>query len=101
MIQLGMQLPRLVLRWASDAEQVFSLQFKDGDNVPLDLTGATVRLKFSDGTILNGVNSVGGFVTWTLSEAQSDPAFIGRSVRLEYLQGGNTYLWAQGEVRAA
>ncbi len=104
MLQIGMQLPRLRLAWASGAEQAFSIGWKDSDGDALDLTGTTVRLVIDNaGTpvTFTASNSTGGFSNWTVSAAQSSAAYIGKAVRLEFVIAGSTYLMAQGEVAAA
>lgn len=101
MLQVGMQLPRLVLRWAAGAEQAFSIGWKDSDGNALDLTGTTVRLIIDPtGTpvTFNATNTVGGFSNWTVSAVASSPAYVGKGVRLEFVIGGTVYLMAQGTV---
>ena len=100
-LQIGMQLPRLVLRWAADAEQAFSIGWKDSDGAALDLTGTTVRLVIDGTTTLTATNSAGGFSNWTVAAVDSLSAYIGKPVRLEFVISGSTYLMAQGDVVAA
>jgi hypothetical protein len=100
-LQIGMNLPRLVLRWAADAEQAFSIGWKDSDGEPLDLTDTTVRLLINGSVTLDATNSVGGFSNWTIAAADSEASYIGLPVRLEFVIDGDVYLMSQGTVRAA
>lgn len=100
-----MQLPPLVLDWAANAAQTFSIQWQDSDGDDIDLTGTTVRLVISkangaDATLNATVSNSGAgpFTTWTFTSGQSDPAYIGRPVRLEWVYAGETYLMAAGQV---
>lgn len=100
-LQVGMSLPRLVLRWAADAEQAFSIGWKDSDGLALDLTGTTVRLVINGAVTLNATNSAGGFSNWAIDAADSEASYIGLPVRLEFVISSVVYLMAQGTVRAA
>lgn len=105
MIQLGMQLPSLAFDLATDAENAFTAQWLNSQGEEYDLTGVTVRLVVDkDGpneTTFTAVNSAGAYSNWTISAAAALPVLIGKSVRLEWVYGGDVYLMAQGTVRAA
>lgn len=99
MLQIGMQLPRLVFRLAVGAENSFTIGWKNSSGTALDLTGVTVRLVI-EGTVFNATN-YSNYSYWTITSAQAVSTLVGKEVRLEQLIGPNTYLMARGEVVAA
>lgn len=101
MLEIGMQLPHFILRWAVGAEQVFSLQFKDSDGDPIAWDPSDVVRFVINGAELDSVLTVGGFATWTFTGAESVAAYLGKSARLEFISAGETFLWGSGRVKAA
>ena len=103
-LQLGMQLPRLRLSWAPNAEQAFSIQWKNSEGVELDLTGVTVRLTidpYGTPVTFDATNSAGGFSNWAITSGQSLPGYVGKACRLDFVISGTSYLMAYGEVHHA
>lgn len=104
-IQLGMQLPRVVLSWATGAENAFSVQWLNGrDGSLMDLTGTTVRLVIDNsGTpvTFNATNTVGSYSNWTIAAVDALAAYLHKPVRLELVISGNVYLMGEGTVEPA
>lgn len=105
-IEIGMALPPLYLKWAANAEQAFSAGFRDSSDNPLVWSGTDhIRLVIgnpaSPSATFNATLTAGGFANWSISAAQSLAAYIGQTVRLEYLSGTTVYLWSQGTVIAS
>lgn len=103
-LQLGMQLPRFRLTWAVDAEQAFSIQWKNQAGEELNLDDITVRITidpYGTPVIFDATNTAGGFSNWTIDAEDSLGSYVGKQARLDFIIASTAYLQAFGEVHHA